>query len=164
MSNTLDNGLLTYVSVLLGVLTGLSIRLYQKWRFNRTENVIVEHGNFAQYRTPRGGRLPPLIIISVVFYLLLFAIVNEKFASDELKEIDYTVVCKGRRWIRHDSFNYLCITDGITKFQYNIGDRSLSYFSIGDQVTATARKGFWGFFVIEKLRKSSANKAFKSDS
>lgn len=163
LSNTLDNGLLTYVSVLLGVLTGLSIRFYQKWRFNRTANVIIEHGNFGSNRNLNGS-LPALIILSVMVYLLIFSTSNEKFASNELKEIDYTVVCKGKRWIRHDSLHYLWLTDGKTKLQYNMGKRSLSYFSIGERVTAAARKGLWGFFVIEKLRKSSANKAFKSAS
>jgi hypothetical protein len=164
LGKTLDNGVLTYVSIFLGVLTGISIRLYQKWRLSRMENIIIEHKNYGHNNYVKSAGLPWLITISVMLYLFFFAITNEKYSSNEIKKIEFTVTCKGQRWIKHGSHNYLCIVNNEVQFKYNLNDKPLSYFSKGDDVVAIVRKGFWGFFVIEKLHNNSVKKTYMSNS
>ncbi|WP_076589218.1 hypothetical protein [Vibrio ostreicida] len=74
-------------------------------------------------------------------------------------KINFTVTCKGERSVKGRTIKYLCINDGERGLKYDANDIASHYFSIGEEIIATARQGYWGYLVIQDLHKKKTRKA-----
>ncbi|MER2498862.1 hypothetical protein ABS858_22530 [Vibrio neptunius] len=157
--NTLDNGVLTYFSAFLAVVLTAIFYIYKTRSVKRAETMIVEHGNFGK-RPNSTTRLLPLVVL-LLFILIRIGITvpNERYLGDEVVKINFIVTCKGERSVKGGTIKYLCINDGERDLKYDANDIASHYFSIGEEIIATTRQGYWGYLVIQDLHKKKTSKA-----
>ncbi|ELB2049462.1 hypothetical protein QNZ80_004664 [Vibrio parahaemolyticus] len=157
--NTLDNGVLTYVSAFLAVSLTAILYIYKIRRVKRAENIIVEHGKYG--KSPKSAiRLLPILVIPLFILIRVgISISNERYVGDDVVKINFTVTCKGERSVKGGRIKYLCINDGERELKYDSNDIASHYFSIGEEIIVTARRGYWGYLVIQDLHKKKTRKA-----
>ncbi|MFM2577482.1 hypothetical protein [Vibrio fortis] len=159
--NTLDNGAFTYVSAFLAVTLTAFLYIYKIKKDKRAENIIVEH---RQYGKPlvSNSLMTIWVIPLFIFIRIGMSISNENYMSDEVVKINYTVTCKGERSVKGGTVKYLCINDGERDLTYDLHNIGSHYFSVGDEIFATARRGYWGYLVIQELHKKNPRKPKKT--
>ncbi|EED25191.1 hypothetical protein [Vibrio sp. 16] len=148
---------LTIASVGIGCTLAVVLRIIQKWRFNQSIDVLIEYG--PRDRIPFHHKLinfPLVIMISTLFSVLLFSITNEKFASGQSYEKVFEVMQTGQRRVRYDMFEYVKLSDGNTEVYLNLDQGKANPYKRGDLVSVTLKKGFWGFYFVEKASQTKS--------
>ena len=151
--NTLDNGVLTYVSAFLAVSLTVILYIYKIRRVKRAENIIVEHRKYGKSPNSAIRLLPILVIPLFILIRVGISTSNERYVGDDIVKINFTVTCKGERSVKGGRIKYLCINDGEKELKYDSNDIASHYFSIGEEIIVTARRGYWGYLVIQNLHK-----------
>ncbi|WP_235676511.1 MULTISPECIES: hypothetical protein [unclassified Vibrio] len=157
--NTLDNGVFTYVSAFLAITLTAIFYLYKIRRAERAEKIIVKHGNFGKRPNSVTHLLPFLVLLLFISIRVGITIPHERYLDDEVVKITFTITCKGEHSARGGTNKYLCINDGERDLKYDANDIASHYFSIGEEIIATARRGYWGYLVIQDLHKTKTRKA-----
>ena len=91
--NTLDSGVLTYVSAFLAVSLTAILYMYKIRRVKRAENIIVEHGKYGKSPNSAIRLLPILVIPLFILIRIGMSISNERDVDGDVVKINYTVTC-----------------------------------------------------------------------
>ncbi|MCV2403796.1 hypothetical protein OFY17_13060 [Marinomonas sp. C2222] len=154
-SDVLDDGVLTYIAVGLGLLMAPTLRFYQKWKHDRSASIIVEYESGS---TPFHYKLlnfPMIIVFATIGLIGFIAITNHKFASDKVNTKVFEVMGVGQKRIHYDFFEYVRISDGVSETSYILDTDTSNSYKVGDQLIVQLRSGLWGYDIVEKLVKNT---------
>jgi len=150
-SNVLDDGILTYIAVGLGISSAPAIRLFQKWKHAKSASYLItdEPG-----QTPFHQRLinfPLLTVFSTFGFIGLISISNHIFASEEVHVEEFVVEAIGKKRVRYDLFEYILISNGDYATSLNLGETPKTTYSVGDKLEVTLKTGLWGYYIVEDV-------------
>ncbi|KHT64689.1 hypothetical protein RJ45_05115 [Photobacterium gaetbulicola] len=86
-------------------------------------------------------------------FMKVCIIYSLKLASEQSYEQVFEVMQTGQRRVRYDMFEYVKLSDGNTEVYLNLGQDKENPYKRGDLVSVTLKKGFWGFYFVEKASK-----------
>lgn len=128
-SNTLDHGILTIASIVIGLLLTTGLKLL----FSKAKVAF----NW------------PMAAFFVVFLsTACVALLNYQLASPSYQKKEFVVKGSGERVLRYDLMEYVLLTDGARSFKYT-GLDNQKRPQAGDVLEGTVRKGFFGFDIVE---------------
>ncbi|TMP62452.1 hypothetical protein CWB77_06620 [Pseudoalteromonas sp. S1610] len=162
-SDVLDDGVLTYVAVGIGLLVAPLLRLYQKWRHDKLANFIIEYKSDSTPFHHKILNIPAIVVLTTMGSMGFIAVTNHKFSSNEVTHKEFRVTGVGQQRVRYDLFEYVRISDGISETSYSLGTATINPYKVGDQLKIKLRAGLWGYDIVDEIKKST-NKASKSDS
>ncbi len=128
-SNTLDHGILTVVSIALGLLLTAGLNLV-----------------FSKIKI--GFNWPMAAFFLVFLSTACIGLLNYQLASPHHQKKEFVVKGSGGRVIRFDLMEYVRLTDGTSSFKYMGLDKG-AMPRAGDVLEGTVRKGFFGFDIVE---------------
>ncbi|KTF18490.1 hypothetical protein [Pseudoalteromonas sp. H105] len=152
-SDVLDDGVLTYVAVGIGLLAAPVLRLYQKWRHDKSANFIIEYDSGSTPFHHELLNLPAIVVFTTFGSMGFIAITNHKFSSDEVIHKEFRVTGVGQQRVRYDIFEYVRISDGISETSYSLGTDTRNPYKVGDQLKVKLRAGLWGYDIVDEINK-----------
>jgi len=158
-SDVLDDGVLTYVAVGIGLLVAPLLRLYQKWRHDKLANFIIEYKSDSTPFHHKILNIPAIVVLTTMGSMGFIAVTNHKFSSNEVTHKEFRVTGVGQQRVRYDLFEYVRISET----SYSLGTATINPYKVGDQLKIKLRAGLWGYDIVDEIKKST-NKASKSDS
>ncbi len=152
-SDVLDDGVLTYVAVGLGLLAAAVVRLYQKWGHDKSANIIIEYKPDSTPFHYKILNFPAIVVLTTMGSMGIIAVTNHKFSSNEVTHKEYRVTGVGQQRVRYDIFEYVRLSDGISETSYSLGTDTSNPYKVGDQLKVKLRTGLWGYDIVDEISK-----------
>lgn len=150
-SDVLDDGVLTYVTVGLGLLAASVLSLYQKWGHVKSANIIIEYQQDSIPFHYKRLNFPAIVVLTTMGSMGLIAVTNHKFSSNEVTHKEFRVTGVGQQRVRYDLFEYVQISDGVTETSYSLGTDTSNLYKVGDQLKVKLRTGLWGYDIVDEI-------------
>lgn len=139
-TNTIDGGLLTVGSLVLGVTVAALF------------GFVLDHPNY-----------PMVAIFTIFASVLIVATLNSKLAKTHIYSKSYEVIGFGSKVVRHSKFSYVKLSGKCGDTRYSVPSKEATSYSVGDRVTVRMKDGFWGFPIIVALKNRASNKTLQTD-
>lgn len=138
---------LTMLSVVVGVLLGVTVYLYKKRKNYQSMYIIEDYS----------GKLPwhkgvfqteMVVFICVLFSMVALTLLNNTPKVFEPYQEQFQVTSVGKRTVRYEQFGYIELSNGSVSVKLKTEQ---SGYKKGQEVTALLRKGLLGFPVVVKV-------------
>lgn len=128
-SDTLDNGVLSISSLVLGVVFAVFIGLFQ-----------------------REPNYPIIGLFTVFTSVIAIASLNTQFSKNEIYAESFVVSKLGSKTIRYDNFPYVKLASTSGSIEYSLSTENTTSYSVGDKVMVNLKQGFWGYPIIQSVQ------------